>query len=50
VPFFEKITQGLKKTRDALLGQVAAVFQHGRDLSAEDCQAQHQSKPESTKH
>jgi fused signal recognition particle receptor len=36
VPFFEKITQGLKKTRDALLGQVVAVFQRGRDLSAED--------------
>ena len=36
MPFFEKITQGLKKTRDALFGQVAAVFQHGRDLSAED--------------
>jgi len=36
VPFFEKITQGLKKTRDALLGQVTAVFQRGRDLSAED--------------
>ncbi|HEY3155097.1 MAG TPA: signal recognition particle-docking protein FtsY [Candidatus Eisenbacteria bacterium] len=36
MPFFEKITQGLKKTRDALLGQVAAVFQRGRDLSAED--------------
>ncbi len=36
MPFFEKITQGLKKTRDALLGQVTAVFQRGRDLSAED--------------
>jgi fused signal recognition particle receptor len=36
VPFFEKVTQGLKKTRDALLGQVAAVFQRGRDLSPED--------------
>jgi len=39
VPFFEKITQGLKKTRDALLGQAAAVFQRGRDLSAEDFEA-----------
>jgi len=39
VPFFEKITQGLKKTRDALFGQVAAVLQHGRDLSAEDFDA-----------
>lgn len=36
MPFFEKVTQGLKKTRDALLGQVAAVFQRGRDLSPED--------------
>ena len=36
MPFFEKITQGLKKTRDALLGQAAAVFRRGRDLSAED--------------
>ncbi|HEY2923680.1 MAG TPA: signal recognition particle-docking protein FtsY [Candidatus Eisenbacteria bacterium] len=34
--FFEKFTQGLKKTRDTLFGQVATVFQHGRDLSEED--------------
>ena len=32
----DKITQGLKKTRDTLFGQVASVFQHGRDLSDED--------------
>jgi fused signal recognition particle receptor len=36
VAFFEKFTQGLKKTRDTLFGQVATVFQHGRDLSEED--------------
>ena len=34
--FLDKITQGLKKTRDTLFGQVASVFQHGRDLSDED--------------
>ncbi len=34
--FFEKITQGLKKTRDTLFGQVASVFQHGRELDEED--------------
>jgi len=36
VAFFEKITQGLKKTRDTLFGQVSSVFQHGRELSEED--------------
>jgi fused signal recognition particle receptor len=36
VAFFDKITQGLKKTRDTLFGQVASVFQHGRELSEED--------------
>ena len=34
--FFDKITQGLKKTRDSLFGQVASVFQHGRELTDED--------------
>ena len=37
--FLDKITQGLKKTRDALFGQVASVFQHGRELSEEDYEA-----------
>jgi len=36
VAFFEKISQGLKKTRDTLFGQVASVFQHGRELTEED--------------
>jgi fused signal recognition particle receptor len=36
VAFLDKITQGLKKTRDTLFGQVAAVFQHGRQLTEED--------------
>jgi fused signal recognition particle receptor len=36
VAFLDKITQGLKKTRDTLFGQVATVFQHGRDLSPDD--------------
>jgi fused signal recognition particle receptor len=36
VDFFDKISQGLKKTRDSLFGQVASVFQHGRELSEED--------------
>jgi len=39
VAFFEKITQGLKKTRDTLFGRVASVFQHGRELSEEDYEA-----------
>ncbi|HYR53095.1 MAG TPA: signal recognition particle-docking protein FtsY [Candidatus Dormibacteraeota bacterium] len=34
--FFDKISQGLKKTRESLFGQVASVFQRGRDLSEED--------------
>ena len=34
--FFDKIAQGLKKTRESLFGQVASVFQRGRDLSEED--------------
>ncbi|HMI31226.1 MAG TPA: signal recognition particle-docking protein FtsY [Candidatus Limnocylindrales bacterium] len=37
--FLEKITQGLKKTRDSLLGQAAAVFQRGRELTEEDYEA-----------
>jgi fused signal recognition particle receptor len=36
VAFLDKITQGLKKTRDTLFGQVATVFQRGRELTAED--------------
>jgi len=36
VDFFDKISRGLKKTRDSLFGQVASVFQHGRELSEED--------------
>jgi fused signal recognition particle receptor len=36
VAFLDKITQGLKKTRDTLFGQVASVFQHGRQLTEED--------------
>jgi fused signal recognition particle receptor len=39
VAFLDKITQGLKKTRDSLFGQVAAVFQHGRELSEGDYEA-----------
>jgi fused signal recognition particle receptor len=39
VAFFDKITQGLKKTRDTLFGQVASVFQHGRELGEEDFEA-----------
>jgi fused signal recognition particle receptor len=39
VAFFDKITQGLKKTRDTLFGQVASVFQHGRELDEEDYEA-----------
>ena len=34
--FFDKISQGLKKTRESLFEQVASVFQHGRELSEED--------------
>ena len=34
--FLDKITQGLKKTRDTLFGQVATVFQRGRELTDED--------------
>lgn len=34
--FLDKITQGLKKTRDTLFGQVASVFQRGRHLTEED--------------
>lgn len=33
---FDKIAQGLKKTRDTLFGQVASVFQRGRELGEED--------------
>ncbi len=36
MPFLGKISEGLKKTRDAIFGQVAAVFQPGRKLSEED--------------
>jgi len=34
--FLDKITQGLKKTRETLFGQVASVFQRGRELTEED--------------
>ena len=37
--FFDKISQGLKKTRDAIAGQVAAVFQPGRSLQESDYEA-----------
>ncbi|MEK7315345.1 MAG: signal recognition particle-docking protein FtsY [Candidatus Eisenbacteria bacterium] len=37
--FFEKISQGLKRTRDAIAGQVAAVFQPGRSLTEADYDA-----------
>jgi len=36
VAFFDKITQGLKKTRDTLFVQVASVFQRGRELDEGD--------------
>jgi fused signal recognition particle receptor len=36
VAFFDKITHGLKKTRETLFGQVASVFQRGRELTGED--------------
>ena len=34
--FLDKVTKGLQKTRDALFGKVAAVFQPGRQLTDED--------------
>ncbi len=37
--FFGKITEGLRKTRDAILGQAAAVLRPGRKLSEEDYEA-----------
>jgi fused signal recognition particle receptor len=36
VSFLNRIAQGLKKTRDALMGQVASVLEHGRELGEED--------------
>jgi signal recognition particle GTPase len=39
VSFLDKITQGLQKTRDALFGRVAAVFQPGRQLEESDYEA-----------
>jgi len=36
VDLFGKISEGLRKTRESLFGQVASVFQHGRELSEED--------------
>jgi len=39
VAWLDKITQGLKKTRDTLFGQVSSVFQRGRELSEEDYEA-----------
>ena len=37
--FLDKIRQGLTKTRDALFGGVASVFQSGRKLTDEDYEA-----------
>jgi fused signal recognition particle receptor len=39
VGFFDKIVQGLKKTRDAIAGQVVAVFKPGRAFRDEDYDA-----------
>jgi len=39
VGFFDKIAQGLKKTRDAIAGQVVAVFKPGRAFRDEDYDA-----------
>jgi fused signal recognition particle receptor len=37
--FFQKISEGLRRTRDAFVGQIAAVFQPGRSLRDEDYEA-----------
>ena len=37
--FFGKITEGLKKTRDAFVGRVQSVFQPGKKLEPEDYDA-----------
>ena len=37
--FFGKITEGLKKTRDAFVGRVSSVFQPGKKLEPEDYDA-----------
>ncbi|HKW50945.1 MAG TPA: signal recognition particle-docking protein FtsY [Candidatus Eisenbacteria bacterium] len=37
--FLDKVTQGLQKTRDALFGRFAAVFQPGRKLEEADYEA-----------
>jgi len=39
VAFLDKITRGLQKTRDALFGRVAALFQPGRQLEESDYEA-----------
>jgi fused signal recognition particle receptor len=39
VKFFGKITEGLKKTRDAFVGRVTSVFQPGKKLEPEDYEA-----------
>jgi len=39
VKFFGKITEGLKKTRDAFVGRVQSVFQPGKKLEPEDYDA-----------
>jgi len=39
VSFLDKVTQGLQKTRDALFGSVAAVFERGRKLDESDYEA-----------
>lgn len=37
--FLDKLSQGLKKTRDAIVGQVTAAFQPGRSLTGDDYDA-----------
>jgi len=39
VSFFQKISEGLRKTREAITGQVSAVFRPGRALEEEDYEA-----------
>jgi len=36
VSFLEKLSQGLKRTRETVFGQIAAVFQPGRSLTEDD--------------
>jgi len=39
VTFFQKISEGLRKTREAFVGQLAGVFRPGRDLEEADFDA-----------